>query len=63
MVTDLVKVGAARLRQNSATTYMVTQSMAPPAEHITTPARLPPPAGLPQTTLTKTSPERPGAKR
>lgn len=71
-VTDLVKLGAARLRSQSGSgmtavlpqgTYLISASQAPAPEHITTPARLPPPAALPQTTLTKTSPERPGAKR
>ncbi len=61
-LTDLVKLGVAEMRS----TYLLSPSMAPPPEHVT----FPKPPALPaiqappvHTPATKTSPERPGAKR
>lgn len=64
MVTDLVKIGAAQLRQSGSTTFSLSQSMAPPPERISVPERFPAPGRMPaMSPATKTSPERPGAKR
>ncbi len=63
-LTDLVKLGVSLQRQTSATTYLLTPSMAPPPEQPLVPKKLPAPAPLPANApLTRTSPERPGAKR
>jgi len=56
-LTDLVKLGVAEMR----TTYLVTPSNAPPPEQVTFPK--PPPMPALHAPATKTSPERPGAKR
>lgn len=63
-LNDFVKIGAAQLRAGGTTTFSLTQSMAPPPDRVVVPARLPAPAAIPGASpLTKTSPERPGAKR
>ncbi len=64
-LTDLVKLGVSLQRQTSATTYLVTPSNAPPPEQPLGPQnKLPAPAPIPANApLTRTSPERPGAKR
>lgn len=71
MLTDLVKLGVSELRKSGTTFHMITPSMAPPPEKVNLRAnrpeqRFPAPARMPEiapSTLTKTSPERPGAKR
>lgn len=63
-LNDLVKLGVSQLRHN-ATTYLISQSMAPPPERHVVPDRLPPPAAMPaiSSPATKTSPERPSSRR
>ncbi len=60
-LNDMVKLGVAQLRASGATTFFISPSMAPPPDHV----QFPRPPALPavHTPATKTSPERPGAKR